>query len=149
MLETVAIMGPARFGVPLTQAATAPILGRLEARRVRQVWQVLICAVLRLVHNTVTTAFFIWVIAGGLDAYSGTYERVAHRFGIALDSTGTLVITAAGLLVWAGFASTVQVLVYRRGLRDWAEDEDSRPRAEEPSDAGPASKRRFDPRAVA
>ena len=32
MLETVAIIGPARFGVPLTQAATAPMLGRLEAR---------------------------------------------------------------------------------------------------------------------
>ena len=32
MLETVALMGPARFGVPLTQAITAPMLGRLEAR---------------------------------------------------------------------------------------------------------------------
>ena len=32
MLETVAIIGPARFGIPLTQAATAPMLGRLEAR---------------------------------------------------------------------------------------------------------------------
>src|SRR3954462_12866631 len=33
-LETVAIIGPARFGVPLTQALTAPILGRLHARGV-------------------------------------------------------------------------------------------------------------------
>ena len=33
MLETVAIIGPARFGIPFTQAATAPLLGRLEARR--------------------------------------------------------------------------------------------------------------------
>ena len=32
MLETVAIIGPARFGIPLTQAVTAPMLGRLEAR---------------------------------------------------------------------------------------------------------------------
>src|ERR671922_1307667 len=32
MLETVAIMGPARFGVPFTQALTAPLLGVLEAR---------------------------------------------------------------------------------------------------------------------
>ena len=28
MLETVAIIGPARIGIPLTQAATAPMLGR-------------------------------------------------------------------------------------------------------------------------
>ena len=34
MLETVAIIGPARFGVPLTQALSAPILGRLHARGV-------------------------------------------------------------------------------------------------------------------
>src|SRR5687767_3808130 len=32
MLETVAIIGPARFGVPLTQAISAPILGRMHAR---------------------------------------------------------------------------------------------------------------------
>ena len=32
MLETVAIIGPARIGVPLTQAISAPILGRLHAR---------------------------------------------------------------------------------------------------------------------
>ena len=32
MLETVAIMGPARFGVPLTQAVSAPLLGAMEGR---------------------------------------------------------------------------------------------------------------------
>ena len=35
MLETVAIIGPARFGVPLTQALTAPMLGRLARPRRR------------------------------------------------------------------------------------------------------------------
>lgn len=148
MLETVAIMGPARFGIPLTQAATAPILGRLEARRTPRGVQILICAALRLAHNTATTAFFIWVIAGGLDAYSGTYERIAGRVGIDLNSTGTLVITAVGLLAWAAFASTVQVLVYRRGLRTWPDDE----RAEGEEGAGeepPVQRGRFDPRAVA
>src|ERR671912_303450 len=62
MLETVAIIGPARFGIPLTQAVTAPLLGRLDARRVGVPLQVLVCALLRLLHNTATTAFFIWVI---------------------------------------------------------------------------------------
>ena len=33
--ETVAIMGPARFGVPFTQAVSAPMLGAMEARGVR------------------------------------------------------------------------------------------------------------------
>jgi hypothetical protein len=109
---------------------------------------VLICALLRLIHNTATTAFFIWVIAGGLDAYSGTYERIAGRVGIDLNSSGTLAITAVGLVAWAAFASIVQVLVYRRGLRSWPDEE-------EPGggDTGervpPADRRRFDPRAVA
>ena len=44
MLETVAIIGPARFGVPLTQALTAPMLGRLEARGWRSLPQILACA---------------------------------------------------------------------------------------------------------
>jgi hypothetical protein len=146
MLETVAIMGPARFGVPLTQAVTAPILGRLEARGVRPLVQGLVCGAIRLVHNTATTAFFIWVIAGGLDAYSGTYERLAHRVGIGLDSRGTLLITAAGLLVWAVFASTVQVAVYRRGVRDWAEEDTEEESTEER--APTVHRHRYDPRAV-
>src|SRR5215218_4320974 len=60
MLETVAIIGPARFGIPLTQAASAPLLGRLEARGVATTIQVLACAAIRLLHNAATTAFFIW-----------------------------------------------------------------------------------------
>ena len=40
MLETVAIIGPARFGIPLTQAVTAPLLGRLEARGWRPLAQI-------------------------------------------------------------------------------------------------------------
>jgi hypothetical protein len=156
MLETVAIIGPARFGVPLTQAATAPMLGRLEARGVGPGLQVLACAAIRLLHNTATTAFFIWVIAGGLDAYAGTYDALGRRLGIEVGTADALVLTAASLLAWAAFASTVQVLVYRRGLRQWesiAREQPERPAASataaptEPlSVASPG--RRFDPRAV-
>src|ERR671921_3032666 len=32
MLQTVAVMGPARINAPLTQAITAPMMGRLQAR---------------------------------------------------------------------------------------------------------------------
>jgi hypothetical protein len=164
MLETVAIIGPARFGVPLTQALTAPMLGRLHARGVG-VWpQFLACAAIRLLHNTATTAFFIWVIAGGLDAYAGTYDAIGRRIGIEVGTADALALTLAGLLAWAVFASTVQVLVYRRGLRAWLPNDGSvRSPNDGIEDRAPSSgvresvrnphpiadTRRFDPRAVA
>jgi hypothetical protein len=121
MLETVAIIGPARFGVPLTQAVSAPILGRLHARAAGFWPQLLACATVRLLHNAATTAFFIWVITGGLDAYAGTYDALGRRIGIEVGTADALALTLLGLLAWAAFASTVQVLVYRRGLRAWEE----------------------------
>jgi hypothetical protein len=162
MLETVAIIGPARFGIPLTQAATAPMLGRLEARAVAVLPQILACAAIRLLHNAATTAFFIWVIAGGLDAYAGTYDAIGRRIGIEVGTADALGLTVAGLLAWAAFASTVQVLVYRRGLRGWdrlaasAADESDVGRAvadkRNARDAGAAGvashKRRVDARAI-
>jgi hypothetical protein len=151
MLETVAIIGPARFGVPLTQAVSAPILGRLHARGVGFWPQLLACATVRLLHNAATTAFFIWVIAGGLDAYAGTYDAIGRRVGIDIGTADALVLTLASLLAWAAFASTVQVLVYRRGLRAWADEDSSAtpppPAAREDRQAAAAG--RFDPRAVA
>ena len=57
MLETVAIIGPARFGIPLTQAATAPLLGRLEARGWRAV---AILPPASVCSTNGPTAFFIW-----------------------------------------------------------------------------------------
>jgi hypothetical protein len=119
MLETVAIIGPARFGVPFTQALTAPILGRLHARGVGFWPQLGACALVRLLHNAATTAFFIWVIAGGLDAYAGTYDAIGRHVGIEVGTADAVALTLVSLLAWAAFASTVQVLVYRRGLRTW------------------------------
>ena len=159
MLETVAIIGPARFGVPLTQALTAPILGRLHARGVGFWPQLAACALVRLVHNTATTAFFIWVIAGGLDAYAGTYDAIGRRVGIEVGTADALVLTVVSLLAWAAFASTVQVLVYRRGLRSWEglADERRHPREDRPgrwqrkvaeSATNLCHLGRFDPRAV-
>ena len=65
----------------------------------------LACGVLRLLHNTATTAFFIWVIAGGLDAYAGTYDAIGRRLGLEVGSADALALTAAGLVAWAAFAS--------------------------------------------
>jgi hypothetical protein len=155
MLETVAIIGPARFGVPLTQALTAPMLGRLHARGVGFWPQLAACALVRLIHNAATTAFFIWVIAGGLDAYAGTYDAIGRRVGIDVGTADALVLTAASLLAWAAFASTVQVLVYRRGLRAWNDSGEGEPVAGvwgqklPPVTEKMPHTPRFDPRAVA
>jgi hypothetical protein len=150
MLETVAIIGPARFGVPLTQALSAPLLGRLHARRVGFWPQLLACAAVRLLHNAATTAFFIWVIAGGLDAYAGTYDAIGRRVGVEVGTADALALTLAGLLAWAAFASTVQVLVYRRGLRGWeGEIAEAEQGARERQHRGEPDPLRFDPRAVA
>jgi hypothetical protein len=151
MLETVAIIGPARFGVPLTQAVSAPILGRLHARGVGLWPQLLACATVRLLHNAATTAFFIWVITGGLDAYAGTYDAIGRRLGIEVGTGDALALTLLSLLAWAAFASTVQVLVYRRGLRGWEEPDAESAAAPAPQltrDERPLAGR-FDPRAVA
>jgi hypothetical protein len=153
MLETVAIIGPARFGVPLTQALSAPMLGRLHARGAGFWPQLLACALVRLVHNAATTAFFIWVITGGLDAYAGTYDAIGRRVGLEIGTTDALAVTLAGLLAWAAFASTVQVLVYRRGLRMWARDGHATESMTREHDGASAARAeapglRFDPRAV-
>ena len=153
MLETVAIIGPARFGVPLTQALSAPLLGRLHARGTGFWPQFLACGTVRLLHNAATTAFFIWVIAGGLDAYAGTYDAIGRRVGLEVGTADALALTLAGLLAWAAFASTVQVLVYRRGLRGWhapdpAPDPGGLPRLRMEQLSQP-TRSWFDPRAVA
>jgi hypothetical protein len=151
MLETVAIMGPARFGVPLTQAVTAPMLGRLEARSVGPALQMLACGAFRLLHNAATTAFFIWVVTGGLDAYAGTYDALGRRLGIAVGTADALAVTGAGLLAWAVFATAVQVSVYRRALHSWDGDgsEEGEEAAASPERDAPGHRGRFDPRLVA
>ena len=146
MLETVAIMGPARFGVPFTQGLSAPLIGRLHARGSSAFLQFLVCLAIRMLSNTVGLAFFVLVIAGGVDAYAGSYDAIAGRLGFSLSERTTLVASAVGLLVWGAFASAVQVGVYRRGLDNWPS-----PVEGETSDEAPPlelHRGRFDPRLV-
>src|SRR5215218_4067762 len=82
MLQTVAVMGPARVNAPLTQAITAPMMGRLQARGVRPLTEFLACLALRLVHYAVLLAAFIFVILGGIDEFTGSYETLTGWLGI-------------------------------------------------------------------
>jgi hypothetical protein len=150
MLQTVAIMGPARIGVPLTQAMAAPVMGRMEARGQGAVAQALVAGVIRIVQVGIGLVFYIWVIVG-VDAYAGTYDNVWRRILPFLPEgqRGALIGTAVTLVVWTVVASIVQALVYRRGLRRWPQDpEPLEPGAAPPPPRTALSGARFDPRAV-
>ena len=149
MLQTVAVMGPARINAPLTQAITAPMMGRLQVRGVRPAVEFLACLTLRLVHYSVLLAAFIFVILGGLDEFTGSYETLTGWLGIVPQGpTAALAVTAAGQVGWAIFFSVLQVAAYRRALGNWPVEA---PAADEPPPAPAAAERgagRFDPRAV-
>jgi hypothetical protein len=119
----------------------------MEARGYRPAAQVAACAVLRLVNNSIVAAFFILVIVGGPEAYAGPLDWIAGKVGVVPDGPeGALILTGVGLLGWAAFASTVQVMVYRRGLGAWS-SETVELREHVPADPDPES--RWDPRALA
>ncbi len=149
MLQTIAIIGPARITVPLTQALTAPLLGSLEARGAAVAWQMIVCGTIRLLQNAVTAAFVILVLTG-FEAYTEVYDRFAGFIPFVPEGeTAALVATLVSLLAWAVFASVVQVSVYRRGLRAWPTGEDPLHVHVEGGVDTPPSRGRFDPRAVA
>jgi hypothetical protein len=99
---------------------TAPLLGRMDARG-RPAWlQIAACFGLRFVHYTVLTAIYIWVVLGGLDAFTGSYETLTGWLGFVPQGEYAAVILAVvGNLAWAAIYSTIQVIVYRRALRGW------------------------------
>ncbi len=148
MLQTVAVMGPARINAPLTQAITAPMMGRLQARGARPVTEFLACLGLRLLHYAVLLAAFIFVILGGLDEFTGSFETLTGWLGIVPQGpTAALAVTAVGQMLWATFFSVVQVAAYRRALGNWPAVEAGPAPAPAPAPAERAAGR-FDPRAV-
>ncbi|HEV2074618.1 MAG TPA: hypothetical protein VGR10_00095 [Thermoleophilaceae bacterium] len=157
MLQSVAMIGPARLGIPLTQALTAPLLGYMDGGGRGVPAQVLACAAVRTVQNALGVAFFIFVVTG-LDAYASSYDAVLPGFlslPLPRGTAAALLLTAAALLAWSAFGSTVQVLVYRRGLARWRGEPEGYPppRGAQPTAAPVPSPeasrpRRFDARAV-
>jgi hypothetical protein len=148
MLQTVAVMGPARVNAPLTQALTAPLLGALHRRGASVPVQVVACFAIRLAHYTVLTAALVWIVLGGLDAYTGSYDALTGWLGIFPEGQrGALIVTAVVNVALAVFYSVTQVLVYRWALSSWPEGAQpaAAPAAAAGEDRGSA---RFDPRAI-
>jgi hypothetical protein len=151
MLQTVAVMGPARLNAPMTQAITAPMMGRLQARGARVVTEFLACLGLRLVHYAILLTAFIYVILGGIDEFTGSYETLTGWLGIVPQGPeAAIAVTAAGQTLWAIFFTTLQVAAYRRALGNWPAADPAAPGAD-PTPGAPPGERppgRFDPRAV-
>ena len=158
MLQSIAVLGPSRVSVPLTQALSAPLLGRLHEHGAHLAAQIGACAAIRAGDQTLFTLFYIWIV-GGVEAYAATYDALAGRIpGVPDGPTAALVATALVLVGWTAFASIVQVLTYRAALRGWpaaaaaasgvaapageAEDHDDTCHGRRP-------RPRYDPRAVA
>ena len=148
MLQTVAVMGPARINAPLTQALTAPMLGALHRRGTSVPLQFIACLVIRLAHYVVLTAALVWIILGGVDAYVGSYDTLTGWLGILPEGKrGALIVTVFINVVLAIFYSATQVLVYRWALTSWPEN--VVPAAAPLADAGEdRGSLRFDPRAI-
>jgi hypothetical protein len=148
MLQTVAVMGPARVNGPLTQALTAPLLGALHHRGTRLPLQIAACFAIRLTHYAVLTAAAIWIVLGGVDAYVGSYDTLTGWLGILPEGErGALIVTLVVNVGLAAFYTVTQVLVYRWALGSWP----AQPSEVHAPAAGPSEDRgskRSDPRAI-
>ncbi len=148
MLQTTAVMGPARVNGPLTQALTAPLIGVLHRRGTVIPLQIVACFAIRLMHYVVITAALIWIVLGGLDAYAGSYDTLTGWLGLLPEGErGALIVTVVLNVALAIFYSVTQVLVYRWALASWpaAPPPIAGPVAAPAQDRGSA---RFDPRAI-
>jgi len=155
MLQSIAVLGPSRVSIPLTQAASAPLLGRLQARGAHLAAQLGACAAIRATDQTLFTLFYIWIV-GGLEAYTATYDAILGRIPGVPDGTAAAVgATVLGLALWTLSASVVQVLTYRAALRAWPDEPSpdvtrasSRSSASPAPREDPAPRPRYDPRAL-
>ncbi len=119
LVETMAIMGPARMGIPMPHAVSAPWLGVLQRRGRSLLTLALAGAGVRTGYYVATSALSILVLTG-LDAYVGSYEQLRQRLGFLPEGeAAALWLTVVMLVVWSLGAGLVQAWVLRRGLRNW------------------------------
>lgn len=124
LVETTAVMGPARLGIAVPHAASAPLLGILDRRGAGYLVLAAAGALVRYLYYLLTFAFYVWVLVG-LDAYTGTYEsgRGLLPF-LPAGEAAAIWVSAVGLVFWSAGAGLIQAWVIRRGLRRWPEDAD-------------------------
>jgi hypothetical protein len=121
-LQGVAILGPLRVTVPLTQAMSAPLLGGLQARGRGFVAQTLTCVTIRLAFYTALNALWVWLVLGSINGLVRTYEATTGWLGILPQGrVAALALTFGWQLLWGVVLSVIQVAVYRRALRTWPE----------------------------
>lgn len=145
LVETMAVMGPARMGIPIPHAASAPALGALERRGAALVALAAVGAAIRFAYYVVTSAFYVLVLVG-LDAYTATYDAIRETLEfLPAGEDAAILMTAAFLAVWSTAAGLIQASVLRRGLRHWS---DAAPQLAERSTAAPDRRGLADPRAV-
>jgi hypothetical protein len=119
MLQTVAMVGPLRFSAPLTQALSAPLLGRMHARGWRSLSMFAVCLAIRLALYAALTAFTVFVLLGP-EAYEGSFDAVLGWLPFLPEGlAGALLLTAIVNLAAGVFFSIVQVGLYRRALSTW------------------------------
>ncbi|HEV2820402.1 MAG TPA: hypothetical protein VGW11_07840 [Solirubrobacteraceae bacterium] len=122
LVETTAVMGPARLGIAVPHAASAPLLGVLDRRGAGYLALAVAGALVRYVYYLITLAFYIWVLVG-LDAYTGTYERARDLLPfLPAGEAAAIWVSAVGMAFWSGGAGLIQAWVIRRGLRRWPAD---------------------------
>lgn len=123
LVETLAVMGPARMGIPVPHAASAPALGSLERRGAALLVLALVGAAIRFGYYIATSAFYVVVLVG-VDAYTGTYAAIRETLSFLPPGDGAaLAMTAAFLGIWSLGAGLIQAWVIRRGLRRWSNAE--------------------------
>lgn len=132
MVQTVALIGPARFNAPLTQALNAPVIGWLQARGASIAARLAACLSIRLVHYALLNVIFVAIIFGGLDEYVATYDKFTRFVENVLSlpvpgdvrffphgQTAAILLTIVGAVFYGLAFSTIQVLVCDRALRSW------------------------------
>ena len=121
MLQTVAMLGPLRLSAPLTQALSAPLLGRMHARSARWRSMFAVCLAIRLALYAALTSFTVLVLLGPA-GYKGSFDALFGWLPFLPDGlAGALLLTAITQFIAAVFFSTIQVGLYRRALGAWPE----------------------------
>jgi hypothetical protein len=115
-LQGIAILGPLRVTIPLTQAMTAPLVGRLRSPAA----QLSVVAAIRLTTYAALNLLWVWLVLGSIDGFVRTYQATTGWTGVLPQSeTAALVLTFGWQFIWGIVLSVIQVVVYRRALRTW------------------------------